>query len=170
MRDLGKYTYTVTGVIDAVAEGEDGQLEIIDYKSGKPPQKPSQQPLQQSSQQSSLQPPQSRSQDPLQKPRPDPSQGEDIPRGYAWQLALYRMALEQLLRLRGETSVKVAKAALHYLRDLSERALPDRDYRQEILQVCGEIAEKKKEEDFAAKPENCPGCPFAYMCKKNAGG
>ena len=126
-----RYSYTVTGVIDAVAEKENGELEIVDYKSGKPPG------------------------------------GDDVPRGYAWQLALYRLALERMLRLRGETPPKVTKAALHYLRNLSEWTLPDRDYRREIAQVCREIAEKKREEDFAVKPENCAGCPFAYMCKVN---
>lgn len=127
------FTYTVTGVIDAIAEREDGQLEIIDYKSGKPP---------------------------------GTMPGEaGMPSGYAWQLALYKMALEHLLRLRGKPSVRVKKASLHYLRDLSERVLPDRDYRQEITAVCREIAEKKREEDFPCKPEHCAGCPFAYMCK-----
>ena len=129
-----RYTYTVTGIIDAVAEQEDGSLEIIDYKSGKPPK----------------------------------ISGEDaIPRGYAWQLALYKMALEHLLRIGEKASFsKVAKASLHYLQDRSERTLPDNEYRQEILRLCREIAEKKTEEDFAVKTENCSFCPFAYMCKK----
>ena len=170
-----RYTYTVTGVIDAVAEQEDGSLEIIDYKSGKPPQKT--------------------------------SEGDTVSKGYAWQLALYKIALEHVLRIRekaasgtgkkaasgtgeetatimtevspannndgssSESSRKhspvVTKASLHYLRDRSEWILPDdKDYRQEILKVCREIAEKKTEEDFAVKTENCFICPFAYMCKK----
>ncbi len=153
-----RYTYTVTGIIDAVAEREDGSLEIIDYKSGKPPRKT--------------------------------AGGGTVSRGYAWQLALYKMALEHMLRIReqapsetygesaaivkgaslaknsGKSSPKVTKASLHFLRDLSEWTLPDKDYRQEILQVCREIAEKKTEADFAVKTENCSLCPFAYMCKK----
>ena len=137
-----RYAYTVTGVIDALAEREDGSLEIIDYKSGKPPEKS--------------------------------EQGTTVPRGYAWQLALYKMALEHLLRIRekaasaaGEPlSPGVTKASLHYLRDRSEWTLPDTDCRQEILKVCREIADKKQEEDFAVKSENCFRCPFAYMCKK----
>ena len=153
-----RYTYTITGIIDAVAEREDGNLEIIDYKSGKPPL--------------------------------NTVGGNAVPKGYAWQLALYKMALEHTLRIRGnatsatgvesaalinevspaknceESSPEVTKAALHYLRDRSEWALPDKDYRQEILQVCREIAEKKREADFAVKTENCSLCPFAYMCKK----
>ena len=154
-----RYTYTVTGVIDAVAEREDGSLEIIDYKSGQPPK--------------------------------ITSEGDTVSRGYAWQLALYKMALEHTLRIRGkadsgageksssEISQKpssdvtkaaphpnVTKAVLHYLRNRSEWTLPDKDYRQEILKVCREIAEKKTEKDFAVKTENCFLCPFAYMCKK----
>ena len=154
-----RYTYTVTGIIDAVAERENGNLEIIDYKSGKPPQKTSE---------------------------------GDVSRGYAWQLALYKMALEHTLRIRekadsvtGEESsseiihkpssnvtkaslhLNVTKASLHYLRDRSEWTLPGKDYRQEILKVCRDIAEKKTEKDFAIKTENCFLCPFAYMCKKD---
>ncbi len=138
-----RYTYTVTGVIDAVAEREDGSLEIIDYKSGKPPRKT--------------------------------SGGDTAFKGYAWQLALYKMALEYMLRIRkkattgtgGEASSRVTKASLHYLRDRSEWTLPDKDYRQEIREVCREIAEKKTEGDYAVKTENCSLCPFAYMCKKD---
>ena len=162
-----RYTYTVTGIIDAVVEREDGSLEIIDYKSGKPPQKT--------------------------------AGGDTVANGYAWQLALYKMALEYVLRIRekavsgtGEEpasvsnevmparnckepssesrhkpSPHVTKASLHYLRDRSEWTLPDKDYRQEILKVCREIAEKKTEKDFAVKTENCSLCPFAYMCKRD---
>ena len=61
----------------------------------------------------------------------------------------------------------VTKASLHYLRDRSEWTLPGKDYRQEILKVCREIAEKKTEKDFDVKTENCFLCPFAYMCKKD---
>ena len=88
-----------------------------------------------------------------------------MPEGYAWQLALYKMALERLLQLRGE-SARVTKASLHYLRDLSERVLPEKDYTQEILQICREIAGKKAEQDFAVRTESCACCSFAYMCKK----
>ena len=63
-------------------------------------------------------------------------------------------------------SPDVTKASLHYLRDRSEWTLPDKDFRQEILRLCREIAEKKTEADFAVKTENCSLCPFAYMCKK----
>ena len=63
--------------------------------------------------------------------------------------------------------LNVTKASLHYLRDRSEWTLPDKDYPQEILKVCREIAEKKTEKDFAVKTENCFLCPFAYMCKKD---
>ena len=89
-----------------------------------------------------------------------------ISKGYAWQLALYKMAVERLLQSRGKASVKVTKAALHFLRNRSEQVLPEGDYREEILQVCREIAGKKTENDFAVKKEQCPYCLFAYMCNK----
>ena len=95
-----------------------------------------------------------------------PPRGNEINKGYAWQLALYRMALEHLLQIRGKSSLHVAGASLHYLQDQSERVLPEKDYRQEITQVCHEIAGKKTEEDFAVRTERCSYCPFAYMCKK----
>ena len=94
-----------------------------------------------------------------------PPRDNEMPEGYAWQLALYKMALERLLQLRGE-SARVTKASLHYLRDLSERVLPEKDYTQEILQICREIAGKKAEQDFAVRTESCACCSFAYMCKK----
>lgn len=95
-----------------------------------------------------------------------PPAASDINKGYAWQLALYIIALEKLMKLRGRTVVKVKRAALHYLRDQSRRVLPQKDYLQDILQVCREIAGKKTEEDFALRTEHCTGCPFAYMCKR----
>ena len=62
---------------------------------------------------------------------------------------------------------KVKKASLHYLRNGSERVLPEKEYRQEILQVCREIAGKKNEGDFSIRTERCAGCPFAYMCRRD---
>ena len=95
-----------------------------------------------------------------------PPKDPEMNKGYAWQLSLYKMALEQMLQLRGKTALKVTKVALHYLRDLSRMVLPEKDYRQEILQVCREIACKKTEGDFAVRTEHCPSCPFAYMCRR----
>ena len=95
-----------------------------------------------------------------------PPKDTEMKKGYAWQLALYKMALEHLLQLRGKTARKVTKAALHYLRDRSCRVLPEKDYRQEILEGCREIAGKKTEEDFALRTEHCSSCPFAYMCRR----
>ena len=126
----GEHSFIVTGFIDAVAEIRQGELVIIDYKSGQPPQ-----------------------------------EGE-VRSGYAWQLALYKMALERLLQIKGFSSLKVAGASLHFLRNRSEWALPGQDYRQEILQVCREIAGKKSENDFALTTGHCPYCPFSYMCKR----
>ena len=90
-----------------------------------------------------------------------PREGE-VRNGYAWQLALYKMALERLLQIKGKDSLSVTGASLHFLRNRSEWVLPGQDYRQEILQVCREIAGKKRENDFAHNMEQCPYCPFAY--------
>jgi ATP-dependent helicase/nuclease subunit A len=78
------------------------------------------------------------------------------------------MAVEHLLRIKGKPPFTVKKAALHYLRNRSEWVLPEKEYRQEILQVCREIAGKKTEEDFAVRTDHCAYCPFAYMCKKES--
>ena len=96
-----------------------------------------------------------------------PREGE-VSKGYAWQLTLYKMAVEHLLRIMGKPFFNVTKAALHYLRNRSEWVLPEKDYRQEIMDVCREIAGKKTEEDFAVITEHCSYCPFAYMCKKDS--
>ena len=87
-------------------------------------------------------------------------------RGYAWQLALYKIALEQMLKLRGDASRKVTEASLHYLRDLSRHVLPEKNYLVEILLICREISCKKTEQDFTLREEHCGTCPFAYMCKR----
>ena len=86
-------------------------------------------------------------------------QGE-VNRGYAWQLALYKIAAETLLKK------PVSGASLHFIRNSSEWILPDTDYQSEILALCGEIADKKMEEDFAANLSHCDYCPFSYMCRK----
>lgn len=79
--------------------------------------------------------------------------------GYAWQLTLYKLAAEKLL------AKPVSKASLHYIRSQSEWVLPDGEYRQKILRLCGAIADKKTEEEFAVKTEHCAYCPFSYMCR-----
>jgi ATP-dependent helicase/nuclease subunit A len=142
----GDQNFTVTGYIDAVAETGHGETVIIDYKSGQPP---------------------------VERVAGEDSDGQPsretaVSNGYAWQLALYKMAVEHLLRIKGKPSLTVTKASLHFLRNLSEWVLPEKEYRQEILQVCREIAGKKTEEDFAVKTEHCAYCPFAYMCKKES--
>jgi len=142
----GVQSFTVTGYIDAVAETGHGELVIIDYKSGQPPV------------------------DVVTREDSDGQSSREmtVSKGYAWQLALYKMAVEHLLQIKGKPSFTVRKAALHYLRNRSEWVLPEKEYRQEILQVCREIAGKKTEEDFAVRTEHCAYCPFSYMCKKES--
>ena len=89
-----------------------------------------------------------------------PDTDADVYKGYAWQLALYKMAVEKLLQR------PVAKASLHFLRNRSEWILPEIDCQQEIVELCGRIAGKKGEKGFAVNETHCRFCPFSYMCKK----
>ena len=89
-----------------------------------------------------------------------PDTDADVYKGYAWQLALYKMAVEKLLQR------PVVKASLHFLRNRSEWILPEIDCRQEIVELCGQIAGKTGEKGFAVNKTHCRFCPFSYMCKK----
>jgi ATP-dependent helicase/nuclease subunit A len=113
----------LTGYIDVLATNADGTCDIIDYKTGRPPE------------------------------------GEPA-LGYAYQLALYVEAAQTLWQK------KVRKAELHYLQNCTAWVLPqDRDYLQEAVALCEEIAAKKIEADYAPKEEHCKLCPFVYMCR-----
>ncbi|MGI6263132.1 MAG: 3'-5' exonuclease, partial [Succiniclasticum sp.] len=102
--------------------------------------------------------------------------GEPKP-GYAYQLALYWYAAEQLaadlaVGVDGKAPVKVAKAMLHYLRGprsigLESEADKDR-WLERTLALCQEISSKGGEEDFAptAQQSACLWCPYRYMCRR----
>lgn len=82
-------------------------------------------------------------------------------KGYAYQLALYKEAVEKLLHK------KVIKAELHFLQDLSRWVLPENeDYLLEAKSLCKEINSKTEEKDFACR-KSCKNCPYAYICTKN---
>lgn len=119
--------FIFTGIIDAIAMNEDGSLEIVDYKSGRPPAEGS------------------------------------VRKGYAWQLALYRLAAEKLL------DRQIRSASLHFIRNRSRWILSEEDYNnclEEIRQICREIAGKKMEEEFRTELSACASCPFMYMCRR----
>ena len=120
----GERTFHITGFVDAMGETESGGLEIVDYKTGRPP-----------------------------------ADGE-AKAGYAWQLQLYKMAVEKVF------GRPVEKASLHFLQNCSAWVMPDQDYEQEILELCNGIAGKKREEEYPAETGKCLHCPFEYMCRK----
>jgi ATP-dependent helicase/nuclease subunit A len=113
----------MTGYIDVLVQNEDGSCDIIDYKTGQPPQ------------------------------------GEPGA-GYAYQLAFYKLAVEQLL------GKKVRQASLHFLRSCQEWRLPAGKWLQEATGLCQEIAGKKVEAEYPVRAEHCRMCPFAYLCRR----
>lgn len=88
-----------------------------------------------------------------------PPQAGEIKLGYAYQLVLYKYAVEKIL------GKKVVEAKLHFLQDLSQWSLPmDRDYLAVAIALCKDIGNKGKEEDFACNLASCSYCPYNYLC------
>ena len=88
-----------------------------------------------------------------------PPEKAEVKIGYAYQLAIYKHAVEKLL------GKKVVEAKLHFLQDLSEWSLPmDRDHLAVALALCKNISVKGGEEDFACNLANCKYCPYNYLC------
>ena len=88
-----------------------------------------------------------------------PPEKSEVKIGYAYQLAIYKHAVEKLL------GKKVVEAKLHFLQDLSEWSLPmDRDHLAVALALCKNISVKGGEEDFACNLANCKYCPYNYLC------
>ena len=83
----------------------------------------------------------------------------DVNLGYAYQLAIYKQAVEKLL------GKKVVEAKLHFLQNLSEWSLPmDGDNLAVALALCKNISAKGGEEDFKCNLANCKYCPYNYLC------
>lgn len=88
-----------------------------------------------------------------------PPKDDEVKLGYAYQLALYKYAVEKLLQQR------VAGAKLHFLQNLSTWSLPDdKNYLAEALTLCREISAKGREQDFACTLAVCSYCPYNYLC------
>jgi ATP-dependent helicase/nuclease subunit A len=88
-----------------------------------------------------------------------PPKQDEVKLGYAYQLAIYKYAVEKLL------NKKVIEAKLHFLQNLSEWSMPmDKDYLDASLALCNEIRSKGKEEDFTCNLANCKYCPYNYLC------
>ena len=87
-----------------------------------------------------------------------PADGE-VKSGYAYQLALYKMAAEKLFRK------PVVKCELHFLQNLSTWQLPDSDtYLNEAISLCQKLAAMGSEDEFTCNRESCGTCPYSYMC------
>ncbi len=90
-----------------------------------------------------------------------PFKDEDTALGYRYQLTLYKLAVERILRLTVDSS------ELHFLRDLSVWKLPDTsDYVPQILSLVEEMEAKTEEKAFACNTEHCLHCPYEYLCDK----
>lgn len=89
-----------------------------------------------------------------------PPQPGELKLGYAYQLALYKKAAEQLLKQ------PVHRAELHFLQDLSVWQLPaDDSHLEQALALCLELSHRNSEEGFACHcGAGCAYCGYAYLC------
>lgn len=140
------HTFYVTGVMDAVAERADGNVEIVDYKTGTPPREDG---------------------DAALKP------GYAYQLALYWFAA--DTLLQQAARKNGDAAapLKVAKASLHYIRTAREVALDSAEKKDawldEARRLCREIYAKRTEQDFRRTDTEraCLHCPFRYMCRES---
>lgn len=88
----------------------------------------------------------------------------DVNLGYAYQLALYKYAAEKMFY-----PLKVSKALLHFLQDLSVWELPlNQNYLHEACRFCFEIGAKSKESEFLCRCDgSCQYCTYKYICTQN---
>ena len=111
-----------SGIIDCLYNNPDGTVSLVDYKTGKAPEK------------------------------------DELKLGYAYQLALYKFAVEKMGK-------EVKEAKLHFLQNLSEWALPlEDDFLEEALKLSREISKNKDEQDFACTCKGCNYCTYSYLC------
>lgn len=90
-----------------------------------------------------------------------PPEDGSVPKGYAYQLALYKAAAEQLFER------PVHNAQLHFLQNLSvcEPVLGEETL-QEALELCRQISSKADEDDFICSTDKCGSCPYGYLCPR----
>lgn len=90
-----------------------------------------------------------------------PPEDGSVPKGYAYQLALYKAAAEQLFER------PVRNAQLHFLQNLSvyEPVLGEETL-QEALELCRQISSKDDEADFICSTDKCGSCPYGYLCPR----
>lgn len=88
---------------------------------------------------------------------------DELNLNYAYQLAIYKYAVEQML------GKKVNSVQLHFLRDLKVWTIPTQEidqYLQDVINLCQIIMDKEKESDFICNINKCTYCPYKYLCKQ----
>lgn len=92
-----------------------------------------------------------------------PPADDEVHDGYAYQLAIYKAAAEQMYKK------PVARAELHFLQNNTRWTLPEADtYYKDALALCRKIAAKCDVQDFACNAGRaCSYCPYAYICPQD---
>ena len=85
---------------------------------------------------------------------------DGLPKGYLYQLGLYKLAAQQLFKMPVKT------AELHFLRGCKKLALPDDFDSQQIADDLQQLFAKQDEADFECRTTYCHKCPYSYFCKK----
>lgn len=85
---------------------------------------------------------------------------DGLPKGYLYQLGLYKLAAQQLFK------IPVKTAELHFLRGCKKLALPDDFDPQQIAADLQQLFAKQDEADFECRTTYCHNCPYSYFCKK----
>ncbi len=90
-----------------------------------------------------------------------PPENGSVPRGYVYQLALYKAAAEHLY------GRPVRSAQLHFLQNLSVcEPATDAATLREALELCRQISTKAEEADFICSTDKCSSCPYGYLCPR----
>lgn len=92
-----------------------------------------------------------------------PPAEDEVHDGYAYQLAIYKAAAEQMYKK------PVARAELHFLQNNTRWTLPEADtYYSDALALCRKIAAKCDVQEFACTAGRaCSYCPYAYICPQD---
>lgn len=92
-----------------------------------------------------------------------PPAEDEVHDGYAYQLAIYKAAAEQMYKK------PVVRAELHFLQNNTRWTLPEADtYYSDALALCRKIAAKCEVQDFACNAGRaCSYCPYAYICPQD---
>lgn len=92
-----------------------------------------------------------------------PPAEDEVHDGYAYQLAIYKAAAEQMYKK------PVVRAELHFLQNNTRWTLPEADtYYSDALALCRKIAAKCDVQEFACTAGRaCSYCPYAYICPQD---